>query len=150
MFGLRTFDSRELVARVLPGAFRNTIRVLVPDSAAEPRGFHDVILENLSATPDYRAKMVFHRDITSLQRRWPSLLFTTMHKQQADMATLHRDCKQQYDGEFGGSRDMPPLWRACDMQSVPSYHQVPLGARVTLVVSGGMVFGLEGVCAGLP
>ena len=42
-----------------------------------------------------------------------------------------------------------PLWRTCDVKSVPAYHRVPLGAWSTLAVSGRVVFGLEGNCAGL-
>ena len=52
------------------------------------------------------------------------------------METLCRDCKQQYDSEFGGGRAGPPLWHTYDVQSVPAYHRVSLGARSTLAVSG--------------
>ena len=55
VFGLRAFDSREPVVRVLPGEFGNTVRMLVPDSTAMPIGFHDVMLENLSNTPNHHA-----------------------------------------------------------------------------------------------
>ena len=51
VFGLRAFDSRDPVARVLPGDFANTNRVLVPDATATPIGFHDVMLENLANSP---------------------------------------------------------------------------------------------------
>ena len=93
VFGLRAFDSREPVVRLLPGEFQNTIRVLMPDATAEPRGFHDIILEDLANTPNFCAR-----------RRWPSSVFANMHKRQADMETLRRDCKHQYDSEFGGGR----------------------------------------------
>ena len=73
MLGLRAFDSREPVVRLLPGDFRNTIRVLVPDATA------DIILEGLANTLDFHAKMVFPRYITSLRRRWPSSVFVNMH-----------------------------------------------------------------------
>ena len=53
VFGLQAFNSREPVAWVLPGDFRNTNRVLVSDATAAPIGFHDVMLENLSNSPDY-------------------------------------------------------------------------------------------------
>ena len=79
----------------------------------EPRGFHDIILEDLANTPDFRAKMVFPRDITSLRRWWLSSVFANMHKQQADMETLRRDCEQQNNSEFGGDMCI------CDVQSVP-------------------------------
>ena len=46
--GLHAFDDRAPVVRVLPGGFRNIVRVLVPDDRAEPRGFHDLLIENFS------------------------------------------------------------------------------------------------------
>ena len=61
------------------------------------------------------------------------------------MEMLCRDWKQEYDSEFGGGRvgTFPPLWRTCDVQSVPAYHRVSLGALPTLAVSGRVVFGLR-------
>ena len=80
------------------------------------------MLANLANSPDYRARMISPRDITSLWRRWPSSLFADMHKRQADMETLRHDCKQQYDSEVGGGRagtivvymyhlELSQLWR---------------------------------------
>ena len=94
VFGLQAFDSQE------PGDLVNTIRVLVLDATASPIGLHDVMLENLANSPDYHARMISPRDITSLRRWWLSSLFADMHKRQADMETLRPDCKQQYDREF--------------------------------------------------
>ena len=104
VFGLRAFDSGEPVVWVLPGAFGNTVRVLVPDDTAASIGFHDVILENLTNIPDYRARLISPRDITSLRRQWSSSLFADMHKRQADMETMRRDCKWEFDSEFGGAK----------------------------------------------
>ena len=53
VFGLRAFDARETVFRVLPGQFDNLVQVLVPDVAAKPMEFHDIILEDLVGTPDF-------------------------------------------------------------------------------------------------
>ena len=58
VFGLHTFDNRALVVQVLPGEFSNTVQVLVPDVNAAAVGFHDVLVENLSNTPDYHVKPV--------------------------------------------------------------------------------------------
>ena len=58
VFGLHAFDNREPVVRVLPGEFSNTVRVYVPDAAAAPVELHDVLVENLSNTPDYHVKLV--------------------------------------------------------------------------------------------
>ena len=75
VFGLRAFDSREPVVRVLSGDFQNLVRVLVPEETAVPMGFHDIIIEDLSGTPDYSARWIVHGDVSSLRRRWPSTVF---------------------------------------------------------------------------
>ena len=64
----------------------------------------DVLVENLSNTPDYHVRPVTARDLTSLKRCWPSSLFADMHRHQADMETLRRDCKREFDSELGGGR----------------------------------------------
>ena len=92
VFGLRAFDSRELLTCVLPGQFNKFIRVLVPDAAATPMEFHDIILEDLVGTPDSRAKLIVPCQVTSLRRHWPSAVFKQMHKRQADMELLRRAC----------------------------------------------------------
>ena len=44
VFCLHAFDNRDPVVRVLVGAFSNMVRVLVPDAAATPVGFHDILV----------------------------------------------------------------------------------------------------------
>ena len=39
VFGLRAFDSREPVVRMLPGDFQNLVHLLVPNATAGPMGF---------------------------------------------------------------------------------------------------------------
>ena len=90
VFGIRAFDAQEPVACVLPGDFRNWVCVLVPDAAATPMDFHDIVLEELSSMLDSRTRLIVRSDVTSLKRRWPSVLFQTMHKRQADMECLRR------------------------------------------------------------
>ena len=65
------FDSREPVVRMLPGDFANSVRLLVPDATAKPMDFHDIILEDLSGTPDSRARRLVPSDVTSLRRLTP-------------------------------------------------------------------------------
>ena len=69
-----------------------------------PVNFHDIILEDLSGTMDSRARRIVRSDVTSLKRWWPSVLFETMYTSQADMESLCRACRRQYDSEFGGGR----------------------------------------------
>ena len=85
-------------------AFLNLVCVLVPDATAGPMGFHDIILEDLTGTPDYRARRIVPSDVIALRRRWPPSLFVAMHKRQADMEFLRRACKRRYESEFGGGR----------------------------------------------
>ena len=52
VLGLHAFKDEVALVRVLPGDFPNIVRVLVPDDRAEPRWFHDLLVEDLSATKD--------------------------------------------------------------------------------------------------
>ena len=63
VFGLHAFDNRAPPGGpVLPGDFSNMVCVLVPDGNAESMGFHDVLIQNLSNTPNYHVKPVSARD----------------------------------------------------------------------------------------
>ena len=64
VFRLHAFDDRASLVRVLPGSFRNTVCVLFPDDRADPGGFHDVFMENLSNTPEYHVQLVSTQDLT--------------------------------------------------------------------------------------
>ena len=86
--------------RMLPGQFPNELRVLIPDAGATPVDFHDIIMSDLRATPEWRARRIVPSDITSLRRRWPKILFATMHKRQADMENLHRSCRHRPERAF--------------------------------------------------
>ena len=77
-FGLRAFDITKPLTRMLPGQFTNELRLLIPDLGIAPEGFHDVVIENLAATPTWRSRRLLPGDVTSLRRRWPKALFRTM------------------------------------------------------------------------
>ena len=72
------------------------------DVNASPVWFHDVLVDNLSNTPDYHVQPVSARDLTLVKRYWPSSLFAGMTKLQVEMESLRRECKQEFDSEFGG------------------------------------------------
>ena len=80
VFCLQAFDAKEPVARVLPGDFGNSVRVLVPDATATPVDFHDIILEDLSGMMDSRASRIVRNDVTSLKRQWRLFCSRLMHK----------------------------------------------------------------------
>ena len=94
-------DDRAPVVLVLPGGFRNIVRVLVPGDCAEPHGFHDLLIENLSGTEACHVRPASAGYLTVLKRRWPSSLLSETTKRQVDMASLRRDCKCEFDRKFG-------------------------------------------------
>ena len=53
VFGRLAFDPREPISWMLLGETQHNLRVLVPDAAASPVNFHDIVLEDIRATPDF-------------------------------------------------------------------------------------------------
>ena len=47
VFGLRAFDEKMPVTRMLPGSGPCDLRLLIPDAGIGQKGFHDVVIENL-------------------------------------------------------------------------------------------------------
>ena len=74
-FGLRAFDISKPLTRMLPGSFPCELQLMLPDSKIAPDGFHDVIVENLAASPTWRSRHISPGDVTSLRRRWPNSVF---------------------------------------------------------------------------
>ena len=64
VFGVRAFDSRESISRMLPGQFPNELHVLIPDAGATPVAFHDIDMSDLRATPEWRARRIVPSDVT--------------------------------------------------------------------------------------
>ena len=107
VFGLRAFDPPpppEPISRMLPGKTQHNLRVLVPDAAASPVNFHDIVLEDLRATPEFLARQIVPAEVTSLRRRWPSVVFATMRKCQNDMEGLRRACRQHSEKAYTNGR----------------------------------------------
>ena len=69
---------------------QHNLRVLVPDAVTSPVNFHDMVLEDLRATPDFWTLQIVPAEVTSLRRYWPSVVFATMHKCDNDMEGLRR------------------------------------------------------------
>ena len=88
VFGLRAFDQSEPVIWVLPGDLSYMIQMLVPDVAATSVAFHDILIEDLKSTLEFRTKLMSSRDLISLRRRWPSSLLADMQRRQAAMETI--------------------------------------------------------------
>ena len=48
VLGLRAHYTEVEPTRVLPGMAQNSVRVLIPDASATPRGFHDVTIVDMA------------------------------------------------------------------------------------------------------
>ena len=70
VFGLRAFDDRKPVTRMLPGSSPCELRLMLSnDIKLGNDGFHDVIIENLSGTPTWRSSHASRAEVTWLRRR---------------------------------------------------------------------------------
>ena len=70
VLGLRAlYDDAEPI-RVLPSRAQNSVRVLVPDARAMPRGFHDVTLLDMTKMT---GRAVSAAGSCDLRRQWPNL-----------------------------------------------------------------------------
>ena len=75
VFGLREFDSESPITQMLPAQFWNELRLLTPDSGIASETLHDIVITDLSATPDWRTGRLIPSDVTSLRRRWPNVSY---------------------------------------------------------------------------
>ena len=66
VFGLRAFDVAKPLTRMLPGQFPNELRLMIPDLGIALEGFHDIVIEDLSATPAWRSRRLLPGDVTPL------------------------------------------------------------------------------------
>ena len=66
-FGLRAFDSKKPLTRMLPGSTRCELRLMLPDSKLGTDGFHDVLIDNLAASPSWRSGHISPANVTALR-----------------------------------------------------------------------------------
>ena len=64
-FGLRAFDSKWPLTRMLPDSSPCELRLMLPDLIIATDGFHDIVVENLAASPTWH---ISPADVTSLRR----------------------------------------------------------------------------------
>ena len=112
VFGHWAFDSDKPVSRMLPGSTPCEFRLMLPDAKLGIDGFHDVIIENLTASPIWRSSHVSPADITSLRRRWPKAVFSTLRRRASDVERLRRDAPKRADKAFRYSG--PGFCGVCD------------------------------------
>ena len=77
---------------------------MLPDAKLGIDGFHDVIIENLAASPTWRSSHVTPTDLTSLRWRWPKAV--------SDVERLRRDAPKRSDKAFRYSG--PDFCGVCD------------------------------------
>ena len=99
-FGLRAFDHKNSLTRMLPGSTPCELRLMLPDSTMGSDGFHDVIIDNLAATPAWRSSQVSPSDMTALRRHWPKAVLRTMSRHGPEMECLRRGARHCPDRAF--------------------------------------------------
>ena len=99
-FGLRAFDSKKPLTRMLPGSRPCELRLMLPDSKLGTDGFHDVLVDNLSASPSWWSSHISPADVTALRRRWPKAVFKTMQRRAKAVERLRRGAHHQSDRAF--------------------------------------------------
>ena len=98
-FGLRAFDSSQPLTRMLPGS-PCELRLMLPDGDVGLEGFHDVIVENLAASPTWRSRHIAPWDMTLLRRRWPQAVFRTMRRCAKEVERLRRLARHRPEWAF--------------------------------------------------
>ena len=99
-FGVRVFDSTQPLTRMLPGSSLCELRLLLPDGDVGPEGFHDVIIENLVASPTWRSLHIAPAEVTSLRRRWPKAVFRIMRRCAKEVERLRRFARHRPELAF--------------------------------------------------
>ena len=89
-FGLRAFDEKMPITRMLPGSGPCDLRLLIPDAGLEKEGFHDVVIENLLGTSVWRSKHVTPADVIGLRQRWPKAVLHVMRERNVELEDLRR------------------------------------------------------------
>ena len=89
-FGLRAFDNKKPLTRMLLGSSRCELRLMLPDSKLGTDGFHDVLIDNLAASPSWRSGHISPADVTALRRGWPNAVFKTMQRRAQEVERLRR------------------------------------------------------------
>ena len=76
-------------------------------------GFHDVLIDNLAASPTWRSGHVSPADMTALRRGWPRTVFRTMNRHGQDMERLRRGARHSPDWAF--RHNAPGFYPVCEV-----------------------------------
>ena len=85
VLGLKAFYINAEPVRVLPGMAENIMRILVSDDSAEPRGFRNILLEDMTSKNVPAASA---GDMSELRQLWHQSLFSEMSEHQNVSAGL--------------------------------------------------------------
>ena len=118
VFGLRAFD----VSKPLPGSAPNELRLIIPDLGIAPEGFHDVMIENLAASPTWQSRHIFPGDVNSLRRRWPKAVFQTMRRRSKEVERLCRLSHGRPEWEFRNNK--PGFCSLCQEEIALDIHMM--------------------------
>ena len=99
-FGLRAFDISKPLMCMLPGSSPHELHLMIPDLGIAPEEFHDVVIENLAASPAWRSRHISSGDVTSLRQRWPKAVFRTLRRRSKDVERLRRFSRRRPEWEF--------------------------------------------------
>ena len=99
-FGLQAFDHGKPLTKMLPGSNPCELRLMLPDSMFGTNGFHDVLINNLAASPSWRSGHISPADVTALRRRWPKAVFNTMRRHAPEVERLCRGARNRPDQAF--------------------------------------------------
>ena len=100
VLGLKAFYNDAEPVWVLPSRAENNVGVLFPDARAEPRGFHNISLEDM--TTEF-GPAVSTADLCELWQLWPPSLQSAMLKRQTDLESQHHECKRRFSGLQAGT-----------------------------------------------
>ena len=73
---------------------------MLPDSKIAPDSVHDVLVENLAASPTWRSQHISPGDVTSLRQRWPKAVFRTMRQRSKEVELLRRFARRRPEWAF--------------------------------------------------
>ena len=90
VFGLKAFDEKMPIIRMLPGSSPCELRLLLPANNIRKDGFHDVVVENLIGSSTWRSRHVSPSDVIALRRRWPKAVFQVMKERCIELEDLRR------------------------------------------------------------
>ena len=90
VFGLKAFDEKMPITRMLPGSSPCELRFLLLDNNIRKYGFHDVVVENLIGSLTWRSRHVSPSDAIALRQRWPRAAFQVMKEYCIELEDLRR------------------------------------------------------------